>query len=968
MPYKNTIVVNNSYSSTAPHVEAADTTGTNIPAAQSAIQGLGRPAARPPTFPTCLYGLHNPLRRSQAIGVINSLLDNEDIDLSTLFRANPLRRTPLHLAANCPDASVLKPLLVLFAKLDPAIQAKAFAPDSKKDSPLHLAAQNNNREGVALLFAALEEHSDELKASALAPNKLGESALSYLLTNGVGTHRQSTAETDGDHYDDEVEESFSEDEEDDDSLLHTVYPGELPHEILEHVLAMEGPLVAKALGPAIQDKRVQEMLFQGRSKEEVLAIFQMSRYLHRTEFLLTSLAVIMELHYNDRRLTRLCIEPWHIRAGGRHRALKQLLKKASTDLDSKIQALPTEDPRRKDLGFRKDRIEAWNRSIFFATKLLESSPEDLQNIYPWLLRMQSLPSPELKKTLTKLLFLYRLDKANYQTELIKEWLEGCSKKAPCLWQIPLAILEKQGVDVDCLKHFAAAINRPGWKSRLVEKRSQGRLLLTVLTQITQCSVLTYRDIEHLLHVLAETENFDKFMKNLSCINYLIESKRAQLLSQNSLQARANNIVDISWQSVASDFGLPTDDTASMSAFLERFASRRDPDSLSRYYAKFSTSTSQANVIRVWIKAVLDRQELAHRYSGSPQLDAIYRLRPDLKPHKDPETAEMRFPLAELCQEFGRRRLTTPAASDETITVESPWPKTLADWLQAVPQDQFQTLRKYLSCGTEERKTLARMLGQKIKDAKEAEDSAQVWQLLLEAKLISLVRLQDPKKIAETSEQVLRLIKKAEETTEQLEELKKLLAAVKVDTPKQSAPKANGGLEVFLTDDYWDLFRSGSDLQGSCMGVDEGAEHCQALMAYVIDGHNLALVAKKTGSESIQMRRMLQVLLERQGDQVRPALYLERRYNNMINVEKTDDAIIALAKKIARKLQMPLYSDALYKESPDITLECLGGNALTCNSDGHYDSFRTGRLRRGGHFTILNPYPVQTTGVFAADSR
>lgn len=175
--------------------------------------------------------------------------------------------------------------------------------------------------------------------------------------------------------------------------------------------------------------------------------------------------------------------------------------------------------------------------------------------------------------------------------------------------------------------------------------------------------------------------------------------------------------------------------------------------------------------------------------------------------------------------------------------------------------------------------------------------------------------------ADQSEHMVKLYELAPRLKELLPKLCKTLG-------KESVM---GGLyTVELTDDHWDLFRIGSDVNGSCQHVNKSVTYNKSLLGYVIDGKTFAIVIKKPGSPRIIARRLLRIELDQ--EKKRPVLFLERLYSNRQS-STIDIAIAQMAANAARHLQLPLYSKSVSGGSGETTLHSLGSPATWVYADG-----------------------------------
>lgn len=132
------------------------------------------------------------------------------------------------------------------------------------------------------------------------------------------------------------------------------------------------------------------------------------------------------------------------------------------------------------------------------------------------------------------------------------------------------------------------------------------------------------------------------------------------------------------------------------------------------------------------------------------------------------------------------------------------------------------------------------------------------------------------------------------------------------------------LWVADTDDPELLFRSGSDVRGSCQRVDGNPELNQGLLGTLLDGHVRMICALDAGG-GIRARRLLRLMTLND----KPALYLERLYESG-NDEAARKATIQMAKRRAKELGVPLYTDG--RQRTDLRA-VLGENVPVIYVDG-----------------------------------
>lgn len=118
---------------------------------------------------------------------------------------------------------------------------------------------------------------------------------------------------------------------------------------------------------------------------------------------------------------------------------------------------------------------------------------------------------------------------------------------------------------------------------------------------------------------------------------------------------------------------------------------------------------------------------------------------------------------------------------------------------------------------------------------------------------------------------------------------------------ESQSKKNNPLELVDTNDWQDLFLSGTEVLGSCQRVDSPPHNSKCLLATVMDGKNRMLAIKEKETGKITARALFRLLLDEKGN---PVLFLDRMYpTNCTSAERS--ALIEFAKARAKALGCPL---------------------------------------------------------------
>lgn len=132
-------------------------------------------------------------------------------------------------------------------------------------------------------------------------------------------------------------------------------------------------------------------------------------------------------------------------------------------------------------------------------------------------------------------------------------------------------------------------------------------------------------------------------------------------------------------------------------------------------------------------------------------------------------------------------------------------------------------------------------------------------------------------------------------------------------------------KIVNTDQFWHLFRSGTDVAGSCVRVDGDPSLNHCLISYVMDGKNRLLAIVDTDGV-ILVRAILRILLDSKTKD--PVLFLEEIYPYTVS-SVLSQAIQQFALDVAKELNLPLTMSAV--NTDNITaypnpIESLGGPA------------------------------------------
>ncbi len=159
-----------------------------------------------------------------------------------------------------------------------------------------------------------------------------------------------------------------------------------------------------------------------------------------------------------------------------------------------------------------------------------------------------------------------------------------------------------------------------------------------------------------------------------------------------------------------------------------------------------------------------------------------------------------------------------------------------------------------------------------------------------------------------------------------------------------APPAKSTLNIIDTDDWQDLFLSGTEVSGSCQRVDGAPSLNKCLLAYVMDGKN-RMLAVKDAFGKIVARSMFRLLWDDKNK--KPILFQDRIYPSLCSKELVS-ALNWHAEKRAKELGCPLVTvNRDRKEMSDYR-----GTALSLGSACPYEYEDAAEgIKNKGVFTI-----------------
>lgn len=107
-----------------------------------------------------------------------------------------------------------------------------------------------------------------------------------------------------------------------------------------------------------------------------------------------------------------------------------------------------------------------------------------------------------------------------------------------------------------------------------------------------------------------------------------------------------------------------------------------------------------------------------------------------------------------------------------------------------------------------------------------------------------------------------------------------------------------------TDDWQDLFLSGTEVEGSCQRIDSDARTNKCLLGLLLNGKSRLICIKENENDSIRARAIFKIMKQRSGE---PLLLLKHLYYATgVTRQISRDLIIEFAKKRAESIGLPLY--------------------------------------------------------------
>lgn len=543
--------------------------------------------------------------------------------------------------------------------------------------------------------------------------------------------------------------------------------------------------------------------------------------------------------------------------------------------------------------------------------------------------LQELSGIELRDGILRLIETYGLKKADLHL------FPKHPKRRPSLYLVPLAALRAKGASSQAIEAFASRVNR--FKRDFCEGSRAGKSLLQALIDIASKLDLAPAHTDALLERLSQSSSAQELYHGVRAVRQLIHLDQSRRLAPAAIK-EAGGLEEAALSCFRKMLGITADEEA-CTRYRSQFLKRRNPSSLITYAALARQDSKVQACFLTWVHSVLDDCFYRCRYQvlASRHMTALHRLQPTL--------------LAKLAilssQSFAKSSVGTLTKMDSATVAE-----ISRQSLRGLLHRELETLpllQAFLNNQdiSEKAKSLSCALIGKQEARKSVTVAADRQQIDQEIFTIKTQQCLIKACTRLRSDQVNKALRQALSFIQRLPGLEGLQLALEAYCQAEHSARAGiNDYSVSVTDDYWDLFQSGSD-QGSCQRVEGEFRKNKCLMGLVLDGYNFIIAVKSGSSEEIRGRRIVRVLIDEEAQQ--PALFVEDFYSRDKH-PAIDDAVLEMATRIADYLQLRLYAmEALGGvPQPKLTLSCLGSAAPWAYSDAG------GKVCRKGAFHIQAP--------------
>lgn len=431
-----------------------------------------------------------------------------------------------------------------------------------------------------------------------------------------------------------------------------------------------------------------------------------------------------------------------------------------------------------------------------------------------------------------------------------------------------------------------------------------RPLLNTLKILNESSELSEDDVISLLNTSIYPKDKSKTLSNLLAIQSIISLKGIKELKIENFEKNNKDFNKIYMRLFKQHIPI-----GSMGGFAQKFSdtftSYRANDLLFVYagtLGKDNESDKALSTFATYVESVLKGKFKQRRYSNSDHLDTVFKNREDLKKSwiaGSSKTLEIDKKSKQNDDEFFKEKIIQNKHLDlskyshlKAYLTELDEDKTsIVNQLEKAISESQEKLKK----SQEELKT-SKDKG-KINEALKEEGTI-LKKFQLQNEIIKMITAKDPSKEEQLKnlQKIDKILNDIDKECKLVEDIDARIKSFKVKPPKE--------MTIVDTDDPWDLFLCGTEVEGSCQSVDGEPYYCRGLLGYLLDGKT-RLIAIKNPEGRIIARRILRILLE---DGKKPVLMMESMYSSNTATKEQKEELDQFVKQRAKDLGLPLYEE------------------------------------------------------------
>lgn len=478
-----------------------------------------------------------------------------------------------------------------------------------------------------------------------------------------------------------------------------------------------------------------------------------------------------------------------------------------------------------------------------------------------------------------------------------------------------------------------------------------RPLVNVLHMLKDAHELTEEDIIFLLDSSIDLKNKENTISNLLSIKGIIDLKETQELTKAIFDKNGKDFSKIFQNSFLKH--IPIKNVSDFDQkYAKTFGAYRSNDLLFVYAGGLKNSVNPVlGTLATCVENILKGTFKKERYSNSKHLETVFKNRQNLK--NDWMTG------AKKILNLGTNESTAEQKGEEDYS------KFFIDKIitgKHLDASKYPLIHKYLTASENDKGSIEGRLDDEVKKQREEqkavinntalekkdranqlkEVTGRIKTLELQKSIMSLVKAKDLSRDEQLS--ALKNIKTMLASVDKFSKLTESIDGLIKSFDVKTVPKQKMAMTIVDTDDPWDLFLCGTEVEGSCQHVSGGSKN-EGLLAYLLDGkHRLIAIKDETGK--IVGRRILRILLD--GKSKEPVLMVERTYPQNLSAELQKELDL-FVKQRAKDLSLALYEEG--------TKDVVKLESQSCKTQHEYvDS--AGGMVPNGVYTITQANLVQ----------